>query len=77
MYPFDPRHRVACPRGQGLHGLSALSAPLGLTVRRLTIARVDQFFLKLQPLVVFALRRQIFYQGIALGRCECMAFIRS
>jgi len=43
--------------------------PLGFTAGRLTIARGDQFFLKLQPFVqrhggLFALRRQIFYQGI-------------
>ena len=53
----------------GLHGLSARSAPSGFTVRRLAIARGDQFFLKLQPIVgchggLFALRRQISYQGI-------------
>src|SRR5712671_5726307 len=51
----------------GLHGLSALSAPSGFTVRRLAIARGDQFLLKLQPFVgchggFFALGRQIFYR---------------
>jgi hypothetical protein len=54
----------------GLHGLSARSAPSGFTVRRLAIARGDQFFLKLQPFVechggLFALRRQIFYREIS------------
>jgi hypothetical protein len=81
--PADRRQRGARPRclpGStlppqagfrylGFHGSSGRCVRSGFTVRRLTIARGDQFFLKLQPFVgyhngLFALRRQLSYQGI-------------
>jgi hypothetical protein len=54
----------------GFYGLrAARGAPSGFTIRRLAIARGNQFFLELRPFVdrhggLFALRRQIFYREI-------------
>jgi len=64
----------------GLYGFGGRSAPSGFNIRRLAIARGDQFFLELRPFVgchggLFALRRQIFDREISASfrRRSCLS----